>query len=210
MILSFRHRFIFVAVPRTATHTLRRLLRPHLAPTDWEQCLLHGERAFPVEALARIRHGHIALRDLPPFLLPGMWESFFRFGFVRDPLDRFRSASAFYFARDPGFRKDPLTVMKGLLERPLEEQHVLFRPQHLLLATADGRLLTNWIGRYERLSEDARFLLDRLGFADTALPHCNASPRAEALEACFDEALLQAVAAYYRDDYALFGYPSPV
>ena len=34
MIISHKHRFIFVAVPKTATHAVRKALRPHLG-RDW-------------------------------------------------------------------------------------------------------------------------------------------------------------------------------
>ena len=37
MIISNRHRFIFFAVPKTGTHSVRQALRPFLADDDMEQ-----------------------------------------------------------------------------------------------------------------------------------------------------------------------------
>ena len=48
MIVSFLHRFIFVAVPKTGTDSVRQALRPHLGPEDMEQARLLVEKQFPM------------------------------------------------------------------------------------------------------------------------------------------------------------------
>jgi len=77
MIISFQHQFVFVAIPKTATHSVRVALRPHLGPHDWEQCHLFEKKAFPIHAIAQIRHGHIRCSDIQPFSLSGMWDNYF-------------------------------------------------------------------------------------------------------------------------------------
>ena len=37
MIISGLHKFIFVAIPKTGTHAVRRALRAHMGPEDSEQ-----------------------------------------------------------------------------------------------------------------------------------------------------------------------------
>ena len=44
MIFSESRRFIFFAVPKTGTHTIREAVRVHLAEGDWEQQLRYGKR----------------------------------------------------------------------------------------------------------------------------------------------------------------------
>ena len=48
MIVSHRHRFVFFAVPRTATHAVRAALADTLGPKDWRQEALTERVALPV------------------------------------------------------------------------------------------------------------------------------------------------------------------
>ena len=48
LIVSHEHKYIFFAVPKTATHTVREALRAHLGADDWEQQVLFGEQFLPI------------------------------------------------------------------------------------------------------------------------------------------------------------------
>ena len=48
MIISHQHRFIFVAVPKTGTHSVRQALREHLDHEDIEQVGLFVNKAVPL------------------------------------------------------------------------------------------------------------------------------------------------------------------
>jgi hypothetical protein len=54
VIISHRHKFIFFAVPKTATHATREALRQHLGPDDWEQQVLFGKQALPMPEIAAL------------------------------------------------------------------------------------------------------------------------------------------------------------
>ena len=66
MIISHARKFLFVAIPKTATQAIRRALRPHLHQHDWEQCHLFEPKAFPLEPIAQLRHGHISCAQIKP------------------------------------------------------------------------------------------------------------------------------------------------
>ena len=91
MIISALHRFIFVAIPKTGTHSVREALRAHMGPDDLEQVRLFTEKRFPIPQLARLGHGHISLQQVRPFMAPEDFSGFFKFAFVRNPFDRFVS-----------------------------------------------------------------------------------------------------------------------
>ena len=63
MIVSHRHKFIFLAVPRTGTHAVRDALAPLLGEADWQQEALVRGVYSPVPMLARLGHGHVSLRE---------------------------------------------------------------------------------------------------------------------------------------------------
>ncbi|MYH69651.1 MAG: sulfotransferase family protein, partial [Gammaproteobacteria bacterium] len=102
MIISHKHRFIFFAVPRTATHALRQALRPCLGDNDWEQQALFGKQSIPVPGIATIGHGHVSFQQLRKNLPAQTWSSYFKFGFVRNPFDRFVSTCLFRYSGRPG------------------------------------------------------------------------------------------------------------
>jgi hypothetical protein len=99
MIISHQHRFIFAAVPKTGTHAVRRALRAHLAPGDEEQVALFENKRFVDPMLARIEHGHLPLALLRERMGAEVFAGYFRFGFVRNPHDRFVSYCAFMTRR---------------------------------------------------------------------------------------------------------------
>ena len=68
MIVSHRHRFIFAAVPKTGTHSVRQALREHMDVQDVEQVGLFVNKRFPWADLAAIQHGHFSLRQVRPYL----------------------------------------------------------------------------------------------------------------------------------------------
>ena len=95
MIISHRHRFVFTAIPKTGTHSVRQALREQLGPDDLEQVRLFVEKRLPWPELARLGHGHISLAELRPVLGEEMFGDYFKFAFVRNPFERFVSYCAF-------------------------------------------------------------------------------------------------------------------
>lgn len=200
MILSFSRNFAFVAVPRTATHALRSRLRPLLAASDWEQSTRYEPRFFPVKALAEVGHGHLSCEEIQPYLLPGIWEGMFSFGFVRDPLDRF--VSTYYFLnRDGEPGRDTLGRMKAMIADPMR---VLLQPQWRFLCDAGGTPMVSFVGRYERLAADFAEIASQIG-ADVAEPEqVNTSSRPS--HPLIDAELAEMIAQTYAEDYRCFGY----
>src|SRR3990170_1052590 len=152
MIISTLHRFIFVAIPKTGTHSVRRALREHMGPDDMEQVGLFVQRKLPIPELARLGHGHLTLAQVRPHLRAQDFDSFFKFAFVRNPFDRFVSYCSFV-TRDTGeFERDPRAVMRDILANPPTD-HLLFHPQHSFVTDASGALLADHVGRVEEMQK---------------------------------------------------------
>jgi hypothetical protein len=204
MIISALHRFIFVAIPKTGTHSVRQALREHMGPEDLEQVGLFVQKKFPIPDLARLQHGHLSLEQVRPYLRPEEFESFFKFAFVRNPFDRFVSYCAFMTRAQGDFERDPHTVMRHMIENP-PWHHVLFQPQHSFVTAADGRLLTDSVGRVEEMQKSYDEIAARIGIPSAMLERVNPSNRRNYRE-YFDEALVEGVARLYARDLKLFGY----
>jgi hypothetical protein len=205
MIVSHRHRFVFAAIPKTGTHSVRHALRAHLGPDDMEQARLFVEKAFPIPELARIGHGHISLAEVRPFLGEEAFGSYLKFAFVRNPFDRFISYCAFATSREGTFDRDPKRVMRHFLFTAPPMQHIIFRPQHLFITGPDGALLADAVGKVEEMQASYDAIAARIGIATTPLDHANRSRRG-AYRDYYDQETIDGVAKIYARDLDLFGY----
>lgn len=206
MIISYRHRFIFAAVPKTGTHSVRQALREHLSDGDAEQVGLFVDRRFPWEDLAAIRHGHLSLRQVRPHLGDEAFSAYFKFAFVRNPFDRFVSYCAFMLRGGDDFQRQPREVMRHFLFGEPPEHHILFQSQASLLVDEDGQtLLTDAVGHVEAMQGSHDAICARIGIPSRPLDRVNGSRRGD-YRHYYDQALIDGVAARYAQDLELFGY----
>ncbi|HEX6742095.1 MAG TPA: sulfotransferase family 2 domain-containing protein [Sphingomicrobium sp.] len=204
MIISTSLKFVFAAIPKTGTHSVRRALRAHMAPEDLEQVGLFVQRSLPIPELARIGHGHITLAQLRPHMPPEDFAAFFKFAFVRNPFDRFVSYSSFITREVGHFDRDPRKVMRYFLANPPWD-HILFRPQHEFVTDRDGALLTDYIGRTEQMQQCYDEICVRIGIPSATLEQVNSSRRGSYRD-YYDQQLTDGVARLYARDLELFGY----
>lgn len=205
MIISHQHRFIFTAIPKTGTHSVRQALREHMGAEDLEQVGLFIDKRFPFAELAAIRHGHISLQQIRPFLGEEAFTGYLKFAFVRNPFDRFVSYCAFMTRATGAFIADPQAVMRHFLFVAPPMAHVLFQPQHSFLTDANGQLLSDTVGRVEEMQASYDALCERIGIASASLGQVNSSRRGSYRD-YYDQQLIDGVAALYRRDLDLFGY----
>jgi len=205
MIVSYKHRFIFAAVPKTGTHSVRQALRSQLGPDDIEQARLFVEKQFPFPELAALKHGHLTLDQVRPFLGEEAYGSFLKFAFVRNPFDRFISYCAFATSRQGSFERDPKGVMRRLLSDKSLHDHIIFRPQHSFITNADGELQTDMLGKVETMQASYDAIAQRLEVEATELDHANRSRRGDYRQ-YYDQETIDGVARIYARDLELFGY----
>lgn len=205
MIISHQHRFVFAAIPKTGTHSVRQALREHMSAEDLEQVGLFVNKRFPFEELASIRHGHITLEQIQPFLGEEAFASYLKFAFVRNPFDRFVSYCAFMTRANDAFNRNPQAVMRNILFEVRPMHHILFVPQHTFVTAEDGRMLADAIGRVEEMQSSYDAICARIGIPSRPLDQVNSSRRGHYRD-YYDQQLIDGVADLYRRDLELFGY----
>ncbi len=205
MIVSRQHRFIFAAIPKTGTHSVRQALREHLGPDDIEQVGLFVDKRFPYEGLAQLQHGHIGLAQVRPYLGDEVFDRYFKFAFVRNPFDRFVSYCAFMTRNQGTFESQPQLVMRRILFELQPLRHVLYQPQHTLLVDESGRLLADFIGRAEQMQSSYDAICARVGIPSQVLSKVNSSRRGDYRQ-YYDQTLIDGVSALYQRDLELFDY----
>lgn len=167
-----------------------------------------GEQSLPIPELAKLGHGHISARQIRPHLSDEDWDSYFKFGFVRNPFDRFVSTCFFLNRDDPNFAARAMGFMKSALTVPRFRQRILVTPQNLQLSDSSGCIALDYVGRYENLQSSYDEVCSRVGIPSEKLPVKNTSKHA-AFTDYYDEELHAIVANFYADDLRAFDYDLP-
>jgi hypothetical protein len=209
MLISFEHQFLFVHNAKTAGCSVKKALAPyahnggrvwvnrwlrrvgikvnHFGPPRWKRFRQHDSAAT-------------ARRCLPP----EMFDGFFKFAFVRNPWDWLVSYHN-YVCQQPRHRHfrrfngpDGFSVfLHWMAQRDNGFQ------THLL-TDRDGRVLVDFLGRYESLENDFAWICRRLG-VEAELTHRNKS-RHDDYRRYYDDASRDFVADRWQRDIELFGY----
>lgn len=205
MIISHKHQFIFFAVPKTGTHSIRQALRPHLDSADEEQVRLFEQRSFSQPELKAVGHGHLSVEQVRPVLGPETFDRYFKFAFVRNPWDRFISFCAFISRASGHFEQDPHSFMARMIHSPPPLQQMLYQPQSALLIQQDGQLAMDFVGRVEAMERDYKLICERLELEPRPLEQVNSS-RHRPYADYYNSQLRDLVGRKFRQDIEMFGY----
>jgi hypothetical protein len=212
MVVSHSHRFAFIHVPKTGGSSISHALRPfrdgvmrfwmnrwldrvgihvnYVAPHRWKRFRLHTP--------ASVLH-----RQLPADVYDGL----FTFAFVRNPWDLLVS-SYHFITSTPQHHRRRRTVRLDSFERYVDYEIRRGKlVQSRMLCDRQGRLLVDYVGRFESLHDDFAEVCRRIGVT-TTLPHVNRS-RAEGRRDYRDyytPALAAHVATHFAEDVERFGY----
>lgn len=172
MLISDSHQFIFVHIRKAAGSSIRDTLEPISIskPTDTlskvKSRFLKTERDYHNYAFRQHDDINAAKRVMPPEL----FESYFKFAFVRNPWDRLVSEYEFIRRRPDHGRHSK--VMKMGFEKYIVYQSKRFDAHQInMLADKNGNLLMDFIGKFENLHDDWNRVTDKLGIENKVLTH---------------------------------------
>lgn len=205
MIISHKHKFIFFAIPKTGTHSIRHALREHMGEEDIEQVGLFVQKRFSFPELKDFASGHVSARQIRPILGEEIFNGYFKFAFVRNPFDRFVSYCSF-MSRDTGdFAARPKEFMKYILIQLKPEQHLLYKPQSEFVVDQDEKLVMDFVGRNESMQDSYDQICSKLGIPTAQLGVVNSSRHRPYME-YYDDETYSLVANQYSKDIDMFGY----
>lgn len=190
-----------------------------LAPYDEHRCIFfHIPKTAGIsitEALFGCRGaGHIDVREARRIFGRLAFARYFKFTFVRNPYDRL--VSAYTYLRDGAIagRMSPFirtyiepypefrSFVRDGLRDVLFDQH--FRPQSSWVCDREG-LRVDFVGRFERLSEDFATVAARLGIP-ASLGHRNRSRREREYRSYYEEDTRRLASDVYAEDLERFEY----
>ena len=174
MPVSHPHRAIFVHIPKTAGTSIEAVLGMHGGRHDIG-VVPYFNQVTDYEHLYGGPLQHMSAQSIRAVLNDeALFRSYFKFAIVRNPWDRLVSALAWTdqkWVRGEALSEDQfdrqVRQIHGALcaarasGRPLQLPAFL-QPQSPFVLGADGELLVDYIGRYERLEADWQAITERL------------------------------------------------
>ena len=207
--ISYELKCIFIHIPKCGGMSIERTLWPR--PEDRKEANLYG--GFISKYLNKYQTGglqHLLASQVREEVGMNVFETFYKFAFVRNPWDRVVSQFAYMQQRPDlmdyvGMSQE--TEFKAYLELIQQKEHVQWMPQHRFLLDEDGTLLVDQIGRLESLRTDFSSILAKLNLNKSAqLTHANRSDRQPIEKYYNDRETVEIVADIYSEDIKLFGY----
>ncbi|WP_019589088.1 MULTISPECIES: sulfotransferase family 2 domain-containing protein [unclassified Thioalkalivibrio] len=216
MLISYRKNFLFVHIAKTGGTSIRAALRPYRWG-GWYSIPLWA--ASQVSQLTRPRHKlglkfprhakAIAAKEMLP---EPVYRELFKCAIVRNPWDL--QVSSWHHIR----REKP-EVLEGVKtfgdflrlkfdpERPYDYMlDTSAELQHEYIVDLQGRVIVDFIGRYENLHEDFATICQRIGIPTPELPHLRRASERDDYRSYYDDTLAEMVARHYRRDLDLLGY----
>ena len=209
MIISHQREFIFFAAPKTATHAIRHAIYQQLDGEEyWEQQrLFFPASKLPIAGLANLKTGHITALQARRFLAVDIWNNFTKFGFVRNPYDRFISACFFLNRQNPRFLEN---ITQNLIDKAIalkknQINHFMFNSQASFFTDNKGKVLVEWIAKYEYLPDAYYQISESIGLSYVELVYKNTSQHNH-FSQYYNQVLRYLIRDIYRQDFELFNY----
>jgi len=180
MLVSHKHKFITIDIPKTGTTSINNVLSSFMQENDFN-CSMSRK--------VEMRHGTYAqcIKKFPSC------KNYLSFTFTRNPWDRLVS----YWVWEKYMRiinKD-VPLINFLLEANVPDQY--------LYITGFGD--NSFVGRFENLQQEFDIVCDKIGIPCQQLPHLNATKHKHYTE-YYDDETRKIVAKKYAKDIEYFGY----
>src|SRR6266513_879761 len=174
--ISHKYKCIFVEVPKSGSTSVRAILGKAWKP-------------------------HLNLLQIKKQM-----ETYFKFGFVRNPWDRVVSL----YERTEALQLRNKMTFEEFVDwiQYSSATCVHSSPQRYQLdwfVDPNGNVLADFIGKFERLDEDWAFVAQKLGLNEK-LPHRRANPRARHYTEYYNSRTREVIANTFRVDIERFGY----
>ena len=207
--ISYELKCIFIHIPKCGGSSIERTLWPR--PEDRNEANLYW--GFISKYRNKYQTGglqHLLASQVREEVGAKIFETFYKFAFVRNPWDRIVSQFAYMQQRPDlmdyiGMSID--TEFKAYLELIQQKEHVQWMPQHKFILDEDGTFLVDQIGRLESFETDFLSILAKLNVNESAqLTHVNRSDRQPITEYYNDHESVEMVADIFSEDIQLLGY----
>lgn len=210
--LSKEFKFIFVHIPRTAGQSIESFFldRSNDSGDIRNRCLLRPN-FNPRKGPPRLAHLTAEEYLTKGYIENEFFSKYFKFTFVRNPWQRIISEYFYSYQHKHKnfkiflFKHFPTKKNDSYLKLQANFRHIL--PQNKYIFDRRGNKLVDFIGRFENLELDFKFVCQKLNIDYKPLPKTNQSrPETPDYHQFYDNETRDFVADFYAQDISLFNY----
>lgn len=205
MLISHKHKFIFIHIAKTGGSSISSALMPYCKPRIQETAHrylsllnIHVLQPMPYE-------GHISARKLADKMGRDMFKEYFSFSFVRNPWDWQVSMYHFMLSRPKHPTHQTIKELGNFKNYIKWRSEMGMVSQKTILSDADGSLLVDHIGRFENLHDDYEAICHKIGVPVRKLPHKKYIKK-KPYQYYYTPKLRDMVASFSKEDIDTFGY----
>ncbi|MFM8444541.1 MAG: sulfotransferase family 2 domain-containing protein [Methylococcus sp.] len=217
MLISYSHRFIYFHVAKTGGLSIREALKGYAGEPERFGRLRRPPRLVegepnPLYAMWESLLLHARAAEARRGLSAELFDASYKFAFVRNPWDWQVSMYHFILKEIGHIHHRTVSAMAGFEEylawvvrtdKPFARGATKLQTE--MLTDESGRLLVDFVGRYETLERDFAAVCDRLGI-HAPLPTLNQSPRERDYRPHYTSRARRLVREHFRADIDRFGY----
>jgi len=209
-IISFSKKFVFIHVQKTGGKSMSELLSSYLDEGDIvinKKLKKMGfyKKEFIFEKHIGIGNPHAGIKNIEKHLIN--LNEYFKFAFIRNPWDRIFSYFNMIYSKKPinfNINNDRLKFEDYI-------KSYGYGPQIDFLFSLSGKMSVNFIGRFEFINEDFKFIKKKLKLPNNIkLPHINKTDHISYKEYYTDKLKDMVYHKFRKDiDYFKFEFNSP-
>lgn len=215
MLISYSHQFIFFHITKTAGSSIKESLKSYAQELQKFKInrppKMLGEKINPLYEMWESSIWHAKARDAQKELPAEVYNNFYKFAFVRNPWDWQVSYYHFILKEETHIKHQLVKSMDGF-EQYLEWVINTKNPfpkgstklQKDIITDSTGKLIVDFVGRYETLDADFSTICQVLNLQAT-LPYLNQSKHQD-YKSYYNEKTRKLVEEHFQEDIALFGY----
>lgn len=215
MLISYTHRFIFFHVAKVAGLSIREALKAYAQ--EPEQFKIKrppkhsGDKPNHLYDMWAVLLLHTKARDAKRELPEVVYDNFYKFAFVRNPWD-WQVSMYHFILQEPSHIRHHLVKTMASFDEYLEWVIATKTPyargaakfQKDMVTDAEGRLIVDFVGRYETFSDDFRQVCKVLEI-EASPPQLNSTAHRD-YRAYYNDRTRKIVGEHFKEDIELFGY----
>jgi len=215
MLLSIKHKFLFVHIAKTGGTSVRTALSPlrWRDPYFIAQFICSRLSSFTGHQIGAKFPRHSKIVAAKEMLPAELFESLFKFAVVRNPWD-LQVSSFHHIRRERPHLMSHINTFEEFINWKLDpERPYQFHVDTSIEQQSDyviglhGKVLTDFIGHYETLHDDYAHICEQIGITAPKLPHRRkATDRDKDFRSYYTDELAEKVAQHFKQDIEILGY----
>lgn len=206
MLISDTHKFLFIAIPKAASQTIRTIFRKYA--TD-EHVGTGGGVSIPHKSkypeFKDFNHGHLSIMQIKDVI---NISNYYTFCVFRNPYSRAVSLWSF-MTRNYIIKPNILDFYIDFYNNPQNMTSILFKPQSYFITNNDGDVAVDYIIKFEDMEAGINSVLNHLHInehlSDEAIPTINKSNHDDYQKYYDDNPELKSlIDTIYKDDIIIF------